>query len=216
MLIKGNTMRILLFILMMFSTDKFYGQELQDVDNSINHAFRFYASIGSGIPIINCGIGLSYAYEKGEDVFYGWSLDTQVGFKGMLRDGFINHELIFNVQSSVGVGRRFENGGRFFYDIIGLGYSLSYEMAHHDFEYTTPNKPNSGILINVLSFHYTDSSGFYFSWRNNIAIPLTDYSVGNKNRPNLPPVPRTVYNSGGGNNLAIEWRTYFTFGFDIF
>ena len=208
-------MKILLLILMMFSVDKLYGQELQDTDNSINHAFRFYASIGSGSPIMNCGIGLSYAYEKGDKVFYGWSLDAQVGFKGGLNDGMIYHELIFNTQSSVGVGRRFENGGRFFYDIIGLGYSLSYEPHHHDFEYTTRNKPNSGILINALSFHYTDNSGFYFSWRNNIAIQLTAYSAGGGNNKPKPPAPFTVYNSGNGDNLGIEYRTYFTFGFDF-
>ena len=109
-----------------------------------------------------------------------------MGFKGGLNDGMIYHELIFNTQSSIGVGRRFENGGRFFYDIIGLGYSLTYEPHHHDFEYTTRNKPISGMLINALSFHYTDNSGFYFSWRNNFVF-VSDF----------------------------EYRTYFTFGFDF-
>ena len=157
-----------------------------------NHALRLYAGFGSGYPIITGLIGLSYAYETGGALsrsFFGVSLDTQIGATLIWAV-----ETTFNVQSSIGVGKRYEHGGRFFYDIIGVGYSFVTMQA-------IVERGMSNILVNFLSFHYTDNSGFYFSWRNNFTLPVTVYNVGNENRP-LP-------------FYMIEWRTYITLGFDF-
>ncbi len=187
-------MKKFILVLLLFVSTMGYAQESEsEVLN--NHTFRLYAGFGSGYPILTGLLGMSYTYETGGALsrsFFGVSLDTQVG--ATMAGGGPN-ELFsetFNIQSSIGVGKRYEHGGRLFYDIIGVGYSLL-NIDRHDFI-------DSSILINVLSFHYTDKSGFYFSWRNNFTAPLTtDVSVGGEIFP----------------MMLIEWRTYITIGFDF-
>ena len=190
-------MKNFILVLLLFVSTMGYAQESESKVLN-NHAFRLYAGFGSGYPILTGLLGMSYAYETGGALsrsFFGVSLDTQVG--AIMAGGGPNDLFsgTFNIQSSVGVGKRYEHGGRLFYDIIGAGYSL---VVVNDLIQPV----QSSILINVLSFHYTDKSGFYFSWRNNFTAPLT---VGYKDVGDGMQVP----------SMLIEWRTYITIGFDF-
>ena len=203
---------ILLFILIIGQT---YAQESESYKN---HAFRVYGSLGydiAGIELtaigFNMGGGLSYTYEFGKidsKHFVGVSVDTQLGGIGFL--GL----LFFNLQSSFGIGQRYEDGGRFFFDILGVGYALinysstRYENNEYYEEVSIDNSSTAvGVLINALSFHLTTSTGFYFSWRNNVIL---------YNR-----YKRTDTHKSGsvekfqGAFFDFEYRTYFTFGFDL-
>jgi len=197
-------MKKIILVLLLFGATigNTYAQESQKIEKFSNHAFRMYAGLGSGVPIITGLVGLSYAYETGGALsrsFFGVSLDTQVGATYLWVA-----EATFNIQSSIGVGKRYQHGGRFFYDIIGVGYSFV------TMKYVVGGAMSS-MLVNFLSFHYTGKSGFYFSWRNNLTVPFTVYRRND--------VPITFYNSGNDDNSlpfqAIEYRTYFTFGFDF-
>ena len=207
-----KTIFILLFILTMGHT---YAQESESYKN---HAFRIYGSLGydiAGIELtaigFNMGGGLSYTYEFGKidsKNFMGVSVDTQLGGIGFLG------VLFFNLQSSFGMGQHYEDGGRFFFDIIGVGYALinysstRYENNKYYKEMSIDNSSTAtGILINALSFHLTTPIGFYFSWRNNVML---------YNRYNST----DTYESGSvekfkGAFFDFEYKTYFTFGFDI-
>ena len=180
-------MKKFILVLLLFVSTMGYAQESESKVLN-NHALRLYAGFGSGYPPMSALIGISYAYETGgvlSKSFFGVSLDTQVGATMM--------GATFNIQSSIGVGKRYEHGGRLFYDIIGVGYSSS-------------DSTYSSVLINVLSFHYTDKSGFYFSWRNNFAASFSSSSSGG------------CGGNGNGDSYSmrnIEWRTYITIGFDF-
>ena len=188
-------MKKFILVLLLFVSTMGYAQESEsEVLN--NHAFRLYAGFGSGYPILTGLLGMSYTYETGGALsrsFFGVSVDMQAG--ATMAWGV---DETFNIQSSIGVGKRYEHGGRLFYDIIGAGYSVLNLTRAGVF---------SSVLINVLSFHYIDKSGFYFSWRNNFTAPLTtSFSRGDID--------------GNGNSdtysmMLIEWRTYITFGFDF-
>ena len=181
-------MKKFILVLLLFVSTMGYAQESES-EALNNHAFRLYAGFGSGYPILTGLVGMSYAYETGGALsrsFFGVSVDMQAGVT--MAWGF---DETFNIQSSVGVGKRYEHGGRLFYDIIGAGYSLLNLTGAGVF---------SSVLINFLSFHYTDKSGFYFSWRNNFTAPLTtSFSRGDETFP----------------IILIEWRTYITIGFDF-
>ena len=120
-------MKKIILMLLLFGATMSYTQDSKsEVLN--NHALRLYAGFGSGYPIITGLIGLSYAYETGGALsrsFFGVSLDTQIGVT-LLWDV----ETIFNVQSSIGVGKRYEHGGRLFYDIIGGWVQFCYYASY--------------------------------------------------------------------------------------
>lgn len=175
-------MKKFILVLLLFVSTMSYAQESKSEDFE-NYAFRMYGSLGTGIPFRNLGMGLSYAYEAGNfgknrDTFFGISSDVQLGYSSA-------NWLSFNVQSSISVGKLYQHGGRFSYDIIGFGYGLIYSFGDglHDAGIfgATPGE----LVINFLSFHHTSNNGFYFSWRNNLSL----YSV--------------------------EFRSYFTIGFDF-
>ena len=178
-------MKKFILVLLLFVSTMGYAQESES-EALNNHAFRLYAGFGSGYPILTGLVGMSYAYETGGALsrsFFGVSVDMQAGVTMAW-----GADETFNIQSSIGVGKRYEHGGRLFYDIIGAGYSVLNLGG---------NGAYSSVLINVLSFHYTDKSGLYFSWRNNFTAPITTSL------------------SEGHSIMLIEWRTYITLGFDF-
>ena len=197
----------LLFILTMGQT---YAQESESFKN---HAVRVYGSFGydiGGIELaaigFNMGGGLSYAYEFGKinsKHFMGVSVDTQlgaIGFPGIL---------FFNFQSSFGIGRHYENGGRFFFDILGVGYALlnhSSTKKEYNGNYDKVSTA-TGVLINALSFHHTTSTGFYFSWRNHVMF-YNRYRSTNTHESG-------VVEKFQGSFFDFEYKWYFTFGFDF-
>jgi len=202
---------VLLFILTMGHT---YAQESEGFQN---HAFRVYGSVGYDIGGIesaaigfNMGGGLSYTYEFGKidsKHFMGVSVDTQlggVGFYGLL---------FFNIQSSFGVGRHYEDGGRFFFDILGVGYALiNYSSTREEYNgydrvSIDNNATATGVLINALSFHLTTSTGFYFSWRNNVMF-YNRYKSTDTHQSG-------IVEKYQGTFFDFEYRWYFTFGFDF-
>ena len=178
-------MKKFILMLLLFVSTMGYAQESES-DDFKNHAFRMYGSLGTGIPFRNLGMGLSYAYEAGnfgktKDVFLGISTDMQLGYSSA-------NWLSFNIQSSISVGKLYQDGGRFSYDILGFGYGLIYSFGDDlsdGLSYGIFGSTPGELVINFFSFHHTSNNGFHFSWRNNLAL----YSV--------------------------EYRSYFTIGFDF-
>ena len=174
--------KFILMLLLLVSTMG-YAQESES-DDFKNHAFRMYGSVGTGYPSQNLGVGLSYAYEAGnfgknKDVFLGVSTDMQLGISMV-------PWLVFNAQFSISVGKLYQNGGRFSYDILGSGFGLMYDLGESSFlESYIPRIDPWHVVLNFFSFHYTSNNGFYFSWRNNLLI------------------------------TGLEYRSYFTLGFDF-
>ena len=191
-----------LFILVINNT------QVQELEESFeNHAFRPYVSIGYGTKALNGGGALSYAYEFGEidsKKFMGFSIDTQLGSIGS------PSMMSFNVQSSVGTGIRYKDGSRFYFDILGIGYSLvnsSSTIELIDNTSMTRESTMTGFLLNFMGFHFTTKTGLYFSWRNNVILYNRLYES-------------NFYESGvveenKSSKFDIEYRTYFAIGFDF-
>jgi len=201
--------KVILMLLFILTMNNSYAQELED--SFENHAFRPYVSIGYGTQALNGGGGLSYTYEFGEidsKKFMGFSIDTQLGGIGS------PSMMFFNVQSSVGSGIRYKDGSRFYFDILGIGYSLvnfstTREIyGQYGYETVIRESTMTGFLLNFMGFHLTTKNGFYFSWRNNVMFYNRLYES-------------NTYESGVVENdvqrglTAIEYRTYLTFGFDF-
>ena len=207
-----KTILILLFMLMINNS---YAQDLEG--SFENHAFRPYVSIGYGTQALNGGGGLSYTYEFGEidsKKFMGFSIDAQVGSIGSNNRDFFNR-MFFNVQSSVGTGIRYKDGSRFYFDILGIGYSLvnlsrSIEInGNYGYETVIKNSTMTGFLLNFMSFHLTTKTGLYFSWRNNFIM----YSRANATYIYESTVVEKRKNASF--DFGFEYRTYITFGFDF-
>ena len=202
-----KTILILLFMLIIKNS---YAQELEE--SYENHAFRPYVSIGYGTQNLNGGGGLSYAYEFGEidsEKFMGFSIDTQVGSIGSSDKRFFNR-VFFNIQSSVGTGIRYKDGSRFYFDILGIGYSLvnsSSTIELIDNTTVIRNSIMTGFLLNFMGFHLTTKTGFYFSWRNNVILYNRLYES------NF--YESSIVEENKFSKFDIEYRTYFTIGFDF-
>ena len=196
---------ILLFMLMINNS---YAQEIEG--SFENHAFRPYVSIGYGTKALNGGGGLSYAYEFGEidsKKFMGFSIDAQLGSVGS------PSMMFFNIQSSVGTGIRYKDGSRFYFDILGIGYSLvnfstTREIyGQYGYETVISESTMTGFSLSFMGFHLTTKTGLYFSWRNNVILYNRLYES-------------NFYESGiveenKSAEFDVEYRTYFTIGFDF-
>ncbi len=88
---------------------------------------------------------------------------------------YYGYPLISNYQLSVSVGKRFENGGRFAYDLIGSGFAIVYNIEENTIPHGFQDDNPVHYLLNFFSFHYTFSNGFYLSWRNNLILPMVNY-----------------------------------------
>ena len=162
----------ILLILLICSVSNLYSQ---DVDRFSNHAVRLYGSVGTGYPFFNAGIGGSYTYEIGlvgssKDVFFGLSADVQ-----LQAPVYYGYPLISNYQLGVSVGKRFQNGGRFAYDLVGSGVAIVYNMENNTIQHGFQENNPVHYLLNFFSFHYTFSNGLYLSWRNNLILPMVNY-----------------------------------------
>ena len=204
-------MKKFILVLLLFVSTIGYAQE-SELESFENHVFRLYGSIGYGTQALNGGGGLAYAYEFGEvnsKKFMGLSVDMQVGSVGL------PSMLFFNIQTSFGTGIRYKDGSRFYFDILGIGYSLvtsslTEEMyGKHGYESVTGKYTSIGFLLNVLSFHYTTNNGFYLSWRNNIML----YSKSFLSRTYESGIVEKFNNSD--SSFTFEYRTYVTVGFDF-
>ena len=176
-------MKKFILVLLLFISTMGYAQESESEDFK-NHAFRMYGSVGTGFPFWNAGVGMSYAYEAGNlgkkrDAFFGISTDVQLGIS-------MSPWVVFNAQFSVSVGKLYQNGSRFSYDLIGSGFGIMYDYRDNSIlESDIPGIDPWHVALNFFSFHYTSNSGFYFSWRNNLLL------------------------------TSIEYRSYFAIGFDF-
>ena len=210
--------KIIFTVLFIVTMGQTYAQESEFYKN---HAFRTYGSFGydiGGMELtaigFNVGGGLSYTYEFGKidsPYFVGVSVDTQVGAVGII--GLSSEPLFFNFQSSFGVGWHCEDGGRMFFDIVGVGYALlnrsftSYENNGYGKVLIDKNTTATGVLVNAFSFHKTTSTGFYFSWRNNVMF----YNKYRSTKTHESGVVEKFQSSF----FDFEYRSYFTFGFDF-
>ena len=109
-------MKKFILVLLLFVSTMGYAQESES-EALNNHAFRLYAGFGSGYPPINGLLGMSYTYEVGDPLsimFFGLSIDMQVVAIMAGEDLNSLFSETFNIQSSVGIGERYEHGGRIF------------------------------------------------------------------------------------------------------
>ena len=122
----------------------------------VNNSLKLYATIG-----LPTGIGFLYAPEfrssVNDNVLHVLNFDVK--FLGLDATGVGLHLLGFDLGFQYSVGSLLSNGGRFYVDLIGVGWGGGFCEGD-----------GSIIRINLPGFQNTLANGFYWALRTHVAL----------------------------------------------